>query len=228
MFARRAPVSYGFPRRSLHVNGAVGNPTFLVAKLDDRRAPRATQRDTRDEIAAAERSDMTAYDSATSTDDCAMTDRTLYTYFFVCAVLGCNSSPAAQQPPQRPPPEVGVVTLKTEAVTLQTELAGRTAASLASELRPQVTGIVKARTFEEGARVNAGQVLYQIDPAMYRAAFEEAKANLASAQATLASATLKDERFAELLKIEGVSKQEADDARAGHQLATAGVAQKEA
>ena len=143
------------------------------------------------------------------------------------AIAGCTSSPAAQAPPMRPA-EVGVVTLRTEAVTLKTELAGRTAASLASELRPQVTGIIKARTFDEGARVKAGQVLYEIDPAMYRAGYEEAKANLASAQATLESARLKDERFAELLKIEGVSKQEADDARAGHQLATAGVAQKQA
>ncbi len=145
----------------------------------------------------------------------------------LCAIVGCKSSPAADAPPPRPT-EVGVITLKTEAITLKTELAGRTAASLASELRPQVTGIIKARTFDEGARVKAGQVLYEIDPAMYRAAYEEAKANLASAQATLASARLKDERFAELLKIEGVSKQEADDARAGHQLAIAGVAQKQA
>jgi membrane fusion protein (multidrug efflux system) len=145
----------------------------------------------------------------------------------LCAIVGCKSSPAADVPPPRPA-EVGVVTLKTEAVTLKTELAGRTAASLASELRPQVTGIIKARTFMEGAQVKAGQVLYEIDPAMYRAAYEEAKANLASAQATLESAKLKDARFADLLKIEGVSKQEADDARAGHQLAIAGVAQKQA
>jgi membrane fusion protein (multidrug efflux system) len=144
------------------------------------------------------------------------------------AIVGCKSSPAADAPPPPRPTEVGVVTIKTEAITLKTELAGRTAASLASELRPQVTGIIKARTFDEGARVKAGQVLYEIDPAMYRAAYEEAKANLASAQATLESARLKDERFADLLKIEGVSKQEADDARAGHQLAIAGVAQKQA
>jgi membrane fusion protein (multidrug efflux system) len=145
------------------------------------------------------------------------------------AVAACNSSPAAQsQPPSRPPPEVGIVTLKTETVTLQTELAGRTAASLTSELRPQVSGIVKARTFEEGARVKAGQVLYQIDAAMYRAAFEEARANLAAARASLEAARLKNERFASLVKIEGVSKQEADDARAAVELATAGVAQRQA
>src|SRR5262249_12812567 len=142
----------------------------------------------------------------------------------LCAIVGCTSSPAAEKPPQRPPPEVGVVTLKTEPVTLQTELAGRTVASLASELRPQVSGIVKARTFEEGARVKAGQVLYEIDPAMYRAAYQEAAANLSSARAALEAAKLKDERFAGLAKIEGVSKQEAEDARAAHQLAVSGGA----
>jgi len=146
----------------------------------------------------------------------------------LAASAGCNNSPAAGPPPARPPTEVGVVTLKIETVTLQTELAGRTAPSLISELRPQVSGIVKARTFEEGARVKAGQVLYEIDPAIYRAAFGEAKANLASARATLEAARLKDERFANLAKIEGVSKQEADDARAAHELATAGIAQKQA
>lgn len=143
-------------------------------------------------------------------------------------LLGCNSSPAAQQPPSRPPPEVGIVTLRPEAVTLQTELAGRTAASLASDVRPQISGIIKARRFEEGALVKAGQVLYEIDPAMYRATFEEAMADLASAKATLEAARLKDERFAALAKIEGISKQEADDAHAAHELARTGIAQKQA
>ena len=152
-----------------------------------------------------------------------MRSRTLFVF-----LLGCNSSPAAQQPPSRPPPEVGIVTLHPESVTLQTELAGRTVASLASDVRPQISGIIKARRFEEGALVKAGQVLYEIEPAMYRAAFAEATADLASAKATLEAARLKDERFAALAKIEGVSKQEADDARAAHELAGTGVAQKQA
>jgi membrane fusion protein (multidrug efflux system) len=148
----------------------------------------------------------------------------------LCALIGCKSSSATEAPPQgeRPPGEVGVVTIKVESITLQTELAGRTTASLASELRPQISGIVKARTFQEGARVKAGQVLYEIDPAMYRAVYAEATANLASAKAALEAAKLKDDRYANLSKIEGVSKQEADDARAAHQLAIAGVAQKQA
>lgn len=129
---------------------------------------------------------------------------------------------------QMPPAEVTVVTLKTEKIALQTELPGRTAASLASEVRPQISGIVKARTFEEGARVKAGQVLYQIDPAQYRAALAGAEADLANAKAMLESAKIRDDRFASLVKIEGVSKQEADDARLAHSAAVASVAQKEA
>jgi membrane fusion protein (multidrug efflux system) len=145
------------------------------------------------------------------------------------ALAACSSSPAAEAPQGPPPPaEVGIVTLQAEPVTLEAELSGRTVASLVSELRPQVSGIVKARLFEEGAQVKEGQVLYQIDAALYRAGFEQAKADLASAQATLAAAVLKDDRYASLLKIEGVSKQEAENAHAAHQLAIAGVAQKRA
>jgi membrane fusion protein, multidrug efflux system len=145
----------------------------------------------------------------------------------LCALVACKQAPPSAPPPQGPG-EVGIVTLKTESVTLQTELAGRTVASLTSELRPQVSGIVKARTFEEGARVKVGQVLYQIDASMYRAAYAGAQADIAAAKATLESSKIKLERFTELLKIEGVSKQEADDARAANQLATASLAQKQA
>jgi membrane fusion protein, multidrug efflux system len=146
------------------------------------------------------------------------------------ALVACTSSPAADQQPQGAPPpgEVGIVTLKTERVTLQAELAGRTAASLTSDVRPQVSGLVKARSFEEGAKVKAGQVLYQIDAAMYRAQLDQANADVASAKAALESAKGRNERFAKLSEIEGVSKQEADDARAMYQQATAAVAQKSA
>jgi membrane fusion protein (multidrug efflux system) len=143
----------------------------------------------------------------------------------------CSKSAPAGGPQgggQMPPAEVTVVTLKSEKIALKTELPGRTTASLASEVRPQITGIVKARTFEEGAHVKAGQVLYQIEPAQYQAAYAGAKADLASAQAQLESAKIRDERYAGLLKIEGVSKQEADDARLAHAQAEAAVAQKTA
>ncbi len=154
-------------------------------------------------------------------------------FSIVLALAACKSS-AADGPPQgggggeRPPGEVGVVTLKVETVALQTELAGRTAASLVSDVRPQVSGIVKQRAFQEGAAVKAGQLLYEIDPAMYRAVLAQANADVVAAKATLDATKLKQDRYAALSKIEGVSKQEADDARAAHELAVAAVAQKQA
>jgi membrane fusion protein (multidrug efflux system) len=126
------------------------------------------------------------------------------------------------------PVEVAVYTVKSETIALKTELPGRTAAALTSEVRPQISGILKRRLFEEGAKVKAGQVLYEIDPAQYRAAYEGASAEVAMAKAQLEAAKLKDERYQNLVKIEGVSKQEADDARLGHSQAAANLAQKEA
>jgi membrane fusion protein (multidrug efflux system) len=130
--------------------------------------------------------------------------------------------------PQRPAPEVGFVTLQPQSVVLQSELAGRTTPYLVSDVRPQVSGIIKKRLFEEGSKVKAGQVLYEIDPAVYEAAVEEAKAALANAKAAVESARLKDQRYGELLGIEGVAQQEADDARMAHHQAVASVAQAQA
>ena len=96
---------------------------------------------------------------------------------------------------------------------MTTELPGRTSPYLIAELRPQVTGIVKQRLFKEGSEVKAGQVLYQIDPATYQAAFDSARANLARAEANLDAARLKAGRYAELVKIEAVSQQANDEAR---------------
>ena len=151
------------------------------------------------------------------------------TFVFALALCACSKSGDPAPQGEMPPAEVTVVTIKTEKVALQTsELSGRTTASLTSEVRPQITGLVKARTFEEGAAVKAGQVLYQIEPAQYRAAVAGAEADLASAKASVEAAKLKDERYAALAKIEGVSKQEADDARLAHEQAIAAVAQRTA
>jgi membrane fusion protein (multidrug efflux system) len=143
-----------------------------------------------------------------------------------CALLAACSPSAA--PPPRGPVEVGFATLKTQAVPLQAELSGRTVSSLESDVRPQVAGIVKARRFEEGAQVKAGQVLYELDPALYQAAADQAQAALANAQAAVSSAKLKSERYADLEKIEGVSKQDADDARVAYEQALASVAAQKA
>jgi membrane fusion protein (multidrug efflux system) len=134
----------------------------------------------------------------------------------------------SRQPPPPSSTEVGVVTLQPSHLTLQSELSGRTVPFLVSDVRPQVSGIVKKRMFEEGADVQAGQTLYQIDSAAYQAAYDQAKADLANAQATVASSRLKDERYTELIQIQGVSKQDADEAHASFLQATAAVEMKKA
>jgi membrane fusion protein (multidrug efflux system) len=126
------------------------------------------------------------------------------------------------------PTPVGVIVAKTEPVTLTTELTGRTSAYLISEVRPQVGGIIKARLFQEGGYVRAGQPLYQIDPATYQAAYNSAAAGLAQAQATAGAARLKAERYRGLVEINAVSKQDNDDAQAAALQATANVAAQKA
>ncbi|MDZ5648683.1 efflux RND transporter periplasmic adaptor subunit [Nitrospirillum sp. BR 11828] len=122
-----------------------------------------------------------------------------------------------------PPPQVGYVVLHTQTVPLKAELAGRTSAHRVSDVRPQVAGIIQKRLFEEGALVQAGQLLYQIDPAPYEAAYEQAQGNLANAEANLISLKSKAERYAELVKVEGVSRQDYDDARAAYQQGQATI-----
>ncbi|MGM7652489.1 efflux RND transporter periplasmic adaptor subunit [Serratia marcescens] len=124
--------------------------------------------------------------------------------------------------------EVGVVTLRGQSVTLSSELTGRVNATMTSDVRPQVDGIIKQRLFTEGAEVKAGQVLYQIDPASYQASYDQAAAQLKNAQATVQSTRIKSQRYAALVKENGVSQQDADDAKAAYLAAVASVAQYQA
>ena len=139
------------------------------------------------------------------------------------ALTGCGKKPVAGGPMQGGTPEVGVVVVQPKRVALTTELAGRTSAYLIAEVRPQVGGIIQKRLFTEGADVKAGEVLYQIDPASYQAAYNSAKALLARAEANLIPARLKAERYKELVKINAVSQQDYDDANAAFKLAEADV-----
>jgi len=122
-----------------------------------------------------------------------------------------------------PPAQVGVVTLQPQRVELSADLAGRTVAYQMAEVRPQVNGIVKTRAFTEGSDVKAGQLLYQIDPATYQAALDTAKAALAKAEATAATARIKAGRYDELAGIDAVSKQLHDDTQAALKQALADV-----
>lgn len=146
------------------------------------------------------------------------------------ALAGCGAQAGKGQAPGRDqgPAEVGVVTLQAAPVALTTELPGRTTPFEISDVRPQVGGVIRERPFVEGAEVKAGQVLYRIEPAPFQAAYDQAKAQLASAQANLTTTRLKAERYADLVKINGVSKQDYDDAAAAAQQAAAAVAQQKA
>lgn len=123
---------------------------------------------------------------------------------------GCDN--AQTSAPQQPTPEVGVVTLQSQPVPVVSQLTGRTTASLSAEVRPQVGGIIQKRLFTEGDMVKAGQALYQIDPSSYRATRNEAAAALKQAQALVVSDCQKAQRYASLVRDNGVSRQDADDA----------------
>ncbi|MFD2113228.1 efflux RND transporter periplasmic adaptor subunit [Thiorhodococcus fuscus] len=122
------------------------------------------------------------------------------------------------------PAEVGVVRIEAHPAVLTTELPGRTTPYQIAEVRPQVGGIIQARRFKEGGQIEAGEVLYQIDPAVYQATYDSAKASLARSQATLARARLKADRYANLLKANAVSQEDYDDAGAALKEAIASVA----
>lgn len=126
------------------------------------------------------------------------------------------------------PKEVGYVILQPQAVPLTTELPGRTNAFQISDVRPQVSGVILKRLFTEGAMVRAGQPLYTIDPAPFRAAEAQAEANLASASANAEAAHTLAERYKPLAEIEAVSKQDYTNAVAASRQAEASIAQARA
>jgi len=144
-------------------------------------------------------------------------------------LAGCN--PSAEQTPASmamAAPEVNVIALQPQTLTLHTQLPGRTSAYRVAEVRPQVGGIIIKRLFREGSDVKAGQTLYQIDPATYEANLASAKASWERAQASEAIARLKAERYRDLSKTNGVSRQENDDAEASWKQAVADVASAKA
>jgi membrane fusion protein, multidrug efflux system len=141
----------------------------------------------------------------------------------VACLAGALAACGAHGPPPMPPPQVGYVVLRAEPVTLTSELPGRVSALEASDVRPQINGIVRRRAFTEGSIVQAGQVLYEIDDAPYRAAVLSAQGQLAQAEANIRSTQLQADRYGQLLAVNGVSKQDADNAEAAAAQARAAV-----
>ncbi len=138
-------------------------------------------------------------------------------------LAGCDGGNNQQGGAQQQMPEVGIVTLKTEALNVMTELPGRTSAYRIAEVRPQVGGIILKRNFIEGSDVKAGASLYQIDPATYQASYNSAKGSLAQAQAQAEIARLTVNRYKPLLGTNYVSKQDYDQAVATSRQADAAV-----
>jgi membrane fusion protein (multidrug efflux system) len=135
---------------------------------------------------------------------------------------GCGQSESAQgqtQAAQTVP--VGVIEMQSKPLTLTKELPGRVAASRIAQIRPQVNGIIQSRMFVEGAEVEKGQALYQIDPSTFEAEVATSKAAITKAQASIANAKAKAERYKELLSIKAVSQQDYDEADAAYKGAKA-------
>jgi membrane fusion protein (multidrug efflux system) len=123
-----------------------------------------------------------------------------------------------------PPPQVTVLTLKSEPVTLTRELTGRTNPYLVADVRPQVSGVVKRRFFTEGSLVHAGQPLYEIDDSIYRAQYNNAAAALEKAKANEVAANLAAKRAAALIKIDAISAQDNETAVSAEAQAAADIA----
>ena len=135
------------------------------------------------------------------------------------ALLGCALCLAAcdrqaAPPPAPPPPEVATLTVSSQPLLLTTELPGRTSPFLIAEVRPQINGLVQKRLFTEGADVQAGDELYQIDPAQAQAALDNAKAGLARSKANLPALRSRADRVQDALADKAVSQQDFDDADA--------------
>jgi membrane fusion protein, multidrug efflux system len=149
-------------------------------------------------------------------------------------VSGCTSKMA---PPPTGPASVATVTLRPETVVLKTELPGRTNAYLVAEIRPQVSGLLQKRLFQEGANIRQGELLYQIDPVPYQAAYDQAKAamstaeanvgtaeaNVALAEANMPAVRSRAERLKGLVSIHAVGEQDYDDASAALRQAEANL-----
>ncbi|MET3711344.1 membrane fusion protein (multidrug efflux system) [Sphingomonas trueperi] len=129
---------------------------------------------------------------------------------------------------QAAPPPVSYVVVQQQAVPLTSELPGRLSPYESSDVRPQVNGLILERLFTEGDMVRQGQPLYRIDPAPYRAAVASARAALTRAQATIATSEALARRYGELVKINAISKQEAENAVASAAQARADVAAQRA
>jgi membrane fusion protein, multidrug efflux system len=145
-----------------------------------------------------------------------------------CGAKEGSTSAGAGGPPRMPPAEVGVVTVQTQSVALQTELPGRVSAVRVAQVRARVNGVVLKRLFREGSDVKAGQPLFEIDAASYQAAVDSAQATLGKAQANLNQTASIAERYKPLVAVNAVSQLDYSNAQSAQKLAEADVASAKA
>ncbi|HEY0843918.1 MAG TPA: efflux RND transporter periplasmic adaptor subunit [Noviherbaspirillum sp.] len=149
----------------------------------------------------------------------------------IFTVAGCGEKNAVAQTPGAgapPPPEVSIVTVAPQRIVMTTELPGRVEATRVAQVRARVPGIVLKRVFREGSEVKAGDVLFRIDPAPFQATYNSTQAAVAKAEANLAQATLKVQRYKPLVETNAVSKQEYDEAVTAQKQAAADLASAKA
>ena len=147
---------------------------------------------------------------------------------WLCALLGACGACGGHDDPGTSAPtgqsiSVRTIEIRPRRVQLTTELPARVSAVRAAEVRARVTGIVQKRLYAEGADVREGQPLFQIDPAPYQAAVQQARAQLASAEATAASTKLLAERYTRLIATNAISRQDYDNAIAQDKSARANI-----
>ena len=156
------------------------------------------------------------------------TIKTIFSLFFIIFFLSsCEQKNDGNQKAQNPI-EVGYRNPKKEPINLEIELIGKVKAKELALVRPQVSGIIEKQLFKEGSFVKQGDILYKIDSASYKATLNQSLALLNSAKASLISAEAKSKRAEELLKFDGISKQEADEIKASYLQAKALVEQRAA
>jgi membrane fusion protein (multidrug efflux system) len=156
------------------------------------------------------------------------TIKTIFLLFFITLFLSsCEQKNDTNQKAQNPI-EVGYINPKKEPINLEIELIGKVKAKELALVRPQVSGIIEKQLFKEGSFVKQGDILYKIDSATYKATLNQSLALLNSAKASLISAEAKSKRAEELLKFDGISKQEADEIKASYLQAKALVEQRAA
>ncbi|WP_258315840.1 efflux RND transporter periplasmic adaptor subunit [Aliarcobacter cryaerophilus] len=156
------------------------------------------------------------------------TIKTIFLLFFIIFFLSsCEQKNDGNQKAQNPI-EVGYINPKKEPINLEIELIGKVKAKELALVRPQVSGIIEKQLFKEGSFVKQGDILYKIDSATYKATLNQSLALLNSAKASLISAEAKSKRAEELLKFDGISKQEADEIKASYLQAKALVEQRSA